>query len=85
MHCESYVFLFSTFRALTNVNMSSFQVTYLCEVRSVVRKKKKLSMAKAKQGNRGQPKATDHHLQFFFFCKNDLLTGPVSVVVSVVG
>ena len=56
--------------------MSSVQVTHDSREVSVSNeeKKKKLSMAKAKQGNRGQPKTTDHHVQFFLGGKNDLLT-----------
>lgn len=58
-------FFFSTFRVLTNVNMSSVLVTHDSREVSVSNEEKKLSIAKAKQGNRGQPKTTDHHLQFF--------------------
>lgn len=45
--------------------MSSVQVTHDSREVSVSNEEKKLSIAKAKQGNRGQPKTTDHHLQFF--------------------
>ena len=46
--------------------MSSVQVSHDSREVSVSNEeKKKLSIAKAKQGNRGQPKTTDHHLQFF--------------------
>ena len=70
-----YFYLAPCFRVLTNVNLSPVQVTYSREASvSNEGKKRNYRWRKENRGIEGKQRQLIINCNFFFFCKNDLLT-----------